>query len=178
MKKLLSLVVALIFVVTMALGCAGLGTIKAEDPQSIQVLLKKVDKCKADEEGFACVSIPLKDKNIPEGQVPTYLTVYKAKDQYGFGVYSQNGFVIWFYDTKEKKWFYVRNEMGGPQSEEQVAKAWAKWVDLYKTKYNPNEAFCGMADKEPEGKNTESVLFGESQPILARVISGRALMRP
>lgn len=146
MKKLLSLIVALVFTVTMALGCAGPGTIKSEDPKSLSVLLEKLDKCQAEKDGFVCLSIPPKDKNIEEGKAIVYLTVYRMENESGFGMYSLNGFILWIYDSNDKTWILILNgSTMGSQTEEQIAKNWALWVKLLNEKYNLEGAFCDFA---------------------------------
>jgi hypothetical protein len=154
MKKSLSLVMALVMVLSLTVGCISMGKVKADKPSSISVLLKKVDKCQPDAAGFACITIPTKDKKISGGTIPVYLTVYKAKDEIGFGLYSESGFALWCQNTKEKKWFLVFNGMGSPQTEEQIARAWENWVRLLENKYSLDKAYCGLAPSEVVGEKT------------------------
>lgn len=148
MRKAFPLMMALLLVLFLLVGCAGLGKIKADDPQSIQALLARVDKCGA-EDNWKDYSIPLKGPLPENGQI-IYLTVYRvvSTNGYGFGVYNIDGrFALWEYLPSDSAWLMIQPSAAFPIDEKELAEVWTQWVKLLETKGDLAKGFCGIARK-------------------------------
>lgn len=151
MKKIFSLIVAIMMIFVLAVGCTSLGKVKADDPKSISVLLAKVDKCKANKDGFQMLTIPPKNMIPEEGKVLAYLHVYRynfrGEQGYGFGVYSEYGFIVLEYNIQNKTWMFSQNGMAQFMTDEDAAAAWCSWVNILEKDYDLDKSFCGWAPK-------------------------------
>jgi hypothetical protein len=148
MKKIFYLAIILMFILIFAMNCANLPTVSGDDPKSISVLLKKLDQCKIESDGFVCLSIPLKDQSPDPNRVSSYAIVFKWNADWGFGVYSRRGFALCLYSPSEKTWMFLSHVGGNTITEKQMTEAWAKWVKMLNQQYDIKGAFCGKVPRE------------------------------
>lgn len=153
MKRLLVLLMAVMLTVLM--GCATM-QVKADDPGSIQVLLKRADRCESNEDGWRILSIPQTEAAVAtsekEEKLRVALVVYKKGDTVGYGMVNERGIsVIMQYDPEQKTWIFIF--MGSYQlvTDEQQAEFWTDWVKVLDEDFSLNGAYCGIPVFPPIG---------------------------